>query len=204
MRICESNSAECTGINPCPYCYAFIYAKVLPDVVRAGGLPETQATAEARFAAYDAAWKKALGERIAEKNAALPNNVEPYKNSTLIEFFMFKDLKRERLQLKAKLETQAGLETKTEVKSATESLATEALNNLPAPKGIVDKPSAKLGRGDLKRMAEKKAKQSLAPGNGIHGDTVSGGTSSVSNGSKPAVDGTHKNPGASRDGTRRH
>ena len=204
MRICESNSAECTGINPCPYCYAFIYAKVLPDVVRAGGLPETQATAEARFAAYDAAWKKALGERIAEKNAALPNNVEPYKNSTLIEFFMFKDLKRERLQLKAKLEAQSGLETKTEVKPATESLAAETLHNQPAPKGIVDKPSAKLGRGDLKRMAEKKAKQSLAPGNGIHGD------SSKKPGVGSAGSGTNSNAGANNGtgpatgGTRRH
>ena len=174
MRICESNSAECTGLNPCPHCYAFIFAKVLPGVIRAGGFQETQGSAEARLRAYDEGWKKALGERIAEKNAALPANLEPYVTGTLIEFLAFKEARRERLAHKKTLEAQAGMDAKTNASSVGELGANgiaDAVHTQPTTKGKSDKPSAKLVRGDVKRMAEKKAKQSLAPGNGIHGDS---------------------------------
>ena len=198
MRICESDSAECTGINPCPHCYAFIFAKVLPGVIHAGGFKETPVSAEARLRAYDEGWRRSLGERVTEKNAALPSALEPYTTGTLLEFLAFKEARRERLALKKKLDTEAGITTKTESVLVTDLGANglaEAVESPPVTKGKSEKSSAKLVRGDVKRMAVKQAKQSLAPGNGIHGDSgkkasVTGSNAGANNGIGPATRGT--------------
>lgn len=183
MRICESNSPNCSGINPCDFCYAFIFAKVLPGVIRAGGLIETPTSAEARMKAYDEGWRKALTDRLAKKNAALPATLEPYTTDTLLEFLAFKEARRERLAQKKALETQAGLDSKTDVVPITSEKGFEnVIGTEPTtPKGKPAK-SAKLVRGELKRMAEKTAKQSLAPGNGIDVDPGV----SLDNGTNPA------------------
>ena len=190
MRICESNSPNCSGINPCDYCYAFIFAKVLPGVIRAGGLNETPASAEARMKAYDEGWRKALTDRLAEKNAALPATLEPYTTGTLLEFLAFKEARRERLVQKKALETQAGLDSKTDIAPVTSEKGFENVIGtglVPQNAGPVttkgkSAKSAKLVRGELKRMAEKTAKQSLAPGNGIEVDPGV----SLDNGTNPA------------------
>lgn len=233
LRICESNSLECSGINPCPHCYAFVYAKVLPNTLRAGNIAGTRESAEAALKAYDENWRSALLERIKLKHeAATPP--EPFVSSMLLEFLEFKEKRRKFLaatrqaplqgeaqavpgQTYAEIVEQAlsappqleAANTANGVASpAFSGTSPEKLNGAshatktpvssgtrPArktPRGRKDElvQGNKPVRGEVKQIAAKVAKESLAPGKS-HSATRNGDS--------------HENPAGRRDGgTRRH
>ena len=167
MRICESDSPECSGINPCPFCYAFVFAKVLPNTIRAGGIASTLESAKAAMKAYDENWRKALAERVEEKKSA---STEPFTTPMLLEFLAFKETRRKFLAQKKLQELELAEQQKVQ-DQPQESTAAIVEPSVPietnghlsretrdAPKG--NRPA----RGDVRRIAEKQAKESLAPG----------------------------------------
>ena len=195
MRICESNSPECSGINPCPYCYAFVFAKVLPNTIRAGGLASTRESAEAALKAYDETWRKALEARIEEKKTAT-GQTEPFTTPLLIEFLNFKEARRKFLAQKAEEQRQLELASGGTSPTSPSSEVVPAVvaerkdqTNGHAPKG--NRPA----RGDVRRIAEKQAKESLAPGkshSATAGNSNDSGVNPASGGTSPTNDGTRR------------
>ena len=196
MRICESNSPECSGINPCPYCYAFVFAKVLPNTIRAGGLASTRESAEAALKAYDETWRKALEARIEEKKTAT-GQTEPFTTSLLIEFLNFKEARRKFLAQKAEEQRQLELASGgTSPASPSEVAPVVAADeqrkeqmNGHTLKG--NRPA----RGDVRRIAEKQAKESLAPGKSHAanaGNSNDSGVNPASGGQGPTDSGTRR------------
>ena len=203
MRICESNSPECSGINPCPYCYAFVFAKVLPNTIRAGGLASTRELAEAALKAYDETWRKALEARVEEKKASNP--VEPFTTPLLIEFLNFKEARRKFLAQKA--EEQRQMEDPSSSGEARRKFVAQKTDeqrqlDVAVPTNVESEKANGHGakgnrpnRGDVKRIAEKQAKESLAPGkshSATAGNSNDSGVNPASGGTSPTNDGTRR------------
>ena len=223
VRICESNSLECSGINPCPHCYAFVYQHVLPNTLRAGNIAGTRQSAESAFIEYDKSWRAALEARIQQRReSATP--LEPFVSSMLLEFLEFKEKRRKFLatvrqppppqEAPSSEQTYANLTEQLITSGESETLAlpsnvearpveqshsngssksNKKTNGKPAtwreegkdPAERRDKP----GRGEVKQIAAKVAKESLAPGKS-HSANRNGDS--------------HDNPAGRRDGgTRR-
>ena len=194
MRICESGSADCTGLSPCEFCYAFIFVKILPNAIRVSGAAGTRETAQAALRAFDEGWKKALEERVAEKQSA-SGNVQPFTTQPLLEFLAFKESRRKILEQKKKEEEEReprNAPTARQAKSKTKSEDSNENGNGGEPVA----PEARgtpLVRGDLKRLADKQAKESLAP-NKSHSVIAGNGTDPGSAG----VDSTDDSSGTGR------
>ena len=202
MRICESNSPECSGINPCPYCYAFVFAKVLPNTIRAGGLASTRESAEAALKAYDETWRKALEARIEEKKAATAP-IEPFTTPLLIEFLNFKEARRKFLAQKAEEQRQLELASggtssasQSEVAPVVTAEQQKEQTNGHLSRETRDAPKGnRPARGDVRRIAEKQAKESLAPGkshSATAGNSNDSGVNPASGGTSPTNDGTRR------------
>lgn len=179
-RLCESNSAECTGINPCEYCYAFIFAKIIPNTVRvAGGPTSTRESAMAAFKTFDETWKKALDERIAEKEAV--PGTPPFTTQPLLEFLAFKESRRKHLALKEKQDKEFESSTRNPASGGASHTKQESkeskLDEIKSDNNENGKKGTPLARGDLKRLADKQAKESLAPGKS-HSVNAGNGTDS--------------------------
>lgn len=147
-RICESNSAECSGTVPCGACYYLVFTTVIPGAMRAGGFARDKAQAAAFLKAYVAGWQKLLEDKVAERKANQPSSFEVPPQ--LLEFFAYRNA--------AKLkESVASVQTETTSTVVVEPAATTTKSK---KKGT----GSKLLRGDLKRMVEKQGKEPLANG----------------------------------------
>jgi hypothetical protein len=149
VRICESNSLECSGVVPCGKCYKIVTQHVIPGAMRAGGFAGDRTQAGNFLKAYVEGWKKLLEEKVAEKKANLPSAfVTP---PDLLEFFAYRDAIKARELLASQLIVVA--------EPATEAISATTKKN---PGSAGKKKGTSLRRGDLKRMVEKQAKEPLA------------------------------------------
>lgn len=148
-RICESNSAECSGTVPCAKCYYLVLRTVIPGAMRAGGFGNDKSQADAFLKAYVTGWRKLLEEKVAEKKAGQPSSfVAPPQ---LLEFFAYREAARVK-------ESAASVQThETTVVEPAPTTTTK-----PKKKGT----GSKLLKGDLRRMVEKQANEPLANGTG--------------------------------------
>lgn len=149
-RICESNSAECSGTVPCGKCYYLVLKSVIPGAMRAGGFGNDKSQADAFLKAYVTGWRKLVDEKVAERKAQKPSSfVSPPQ---LLEFFAYREASRAK---EPAVSVQTHEATVVEADPATK----------PKKKGT----GSKLQKGDLRRMVEKQAKEPLANGTGTGG-----------------------------------
>lgn len=160
-RLCESNSPECSGINPCAMCYAYVLVKVLPAPMRAAGFAKGEAQATAFFRTYAESWRRMLEAKIKEKSEG---GVSPPSPSlSLLGYLSYQES-----MLKSVHNPSSPADAPA---SSVESIAPVHETNTNGTK-----PKTKLLRGDLKRIAEKEGKGSLAPASTQDDDAVTPGT----------------------------
>ena len=207
-RLCESNSLECTGINPCPWCYVFVFKNVLPSVLRAGNMAATRESAEAALRTYDEQWLNALKARIEEVSVSSEQAV-PFMTPLLAEFLLFKETRQKFLAAKAAgshvaESVHASLPEKLVPSQATRNAGSNGAaahsnkSRRLAPQNAGE-PGTKPVRGEVKQIATKVAKESLAPAKSHSANR--NGDSEVDpavGGASPAVGGTPATPGLGR------
>ena len=200
-RLCESNSLECTGINPCPWCYVFVFKNVLPSVLRAGNMAATRESAEAALRTYDEQWLNALKARIEEVSVSAEQAV-PFMTPLLAEFLLFKETRQKFLAAKA-----AGSHVAESVHaSLPEKLVPSQATRNAGSNGAAAhsnksrrEPGTKPVRGEVKQIATKVAKESLAPAKSHSANR--NGDSEVDpavGGASPVDGGTPATPGLGR------
>ena len=171
-RLCESNSLECTGINPCPWCYVFVFKNVLPSALRAGNMAATRESAEAALRTYDEQWLNALKARIEEVSSSTAEGPVPFMTPLLAEFLLFKETRQKFLTAKAA--GAGGTPIEPVFVPPTAGLAPSIAEHSQNLNGQLNKsrrlapqnagePGTKPARGEVKQIATKVAKESLAP-----------------------------------------
>lgn len=223
-RFCESGSLECSGIAPCPQCFIFIMVKVVPPAMRATNAIQSKEQADTFFRTFVESYRQILVAKSAEHSSGAIS--PPVTTPALLAYLEFRkhfQLGHPALlawitslgpvpssgQTSGQTSGQSPGQPPTQVETYPDIVSVKAPAKSAKPGNKKGSKASKarnmnkgspLERGDLKRIAEKHAEQSLASGPPVVRDGNGNDSKNGVGTNDPAFSGTSPASG----GTGRH